>query len=64
MRRQDCLAALDDEQGNLQSFLQARDRVTDRRLAAVQVGRGLGEAPPVDHGRQNGPLLERGSIHI
>lgn len=58
MGREHRLAPPDDEQGQVERFLQARHGVADRGLAAADRGGGLREAAVIDHGSEHGPLLE------
>ena len=60
MGRQHGLASLEAQQRHVQGLLQARYRVTDGRLAAVQRFGGLRKAPAIDHRRQHCPLFDRG----
>ncbi len=55
------LASFDHEHRHVELFLQARDRIADRRLALVERRRRLRESAVIDHRGQHRPLLERGA---
>ncbi len=62
VRRQHSLAPLDGQQRDVHGFLQARNGVAHRRLAAMQSCCRLRETSLVDHCGQHAPLLQRGPI--